>query len=402
MRLFRYAAAFAIILTGCSTLIGVNDLYLDPAASGDGGLPDGTVAGDSGADSPSSDASVCGDLTMSKQNCGRCGHDCLGGDCNAGQCQPTTLLNAQGAPRDLAFDDTYVYVANYGDGTIQRIAKDGSMTGAATPVSAWSSLSGVAVDNGKLFWVAYDAVGTGLIPDGGDNNDSYGGLWSCTLPACTDKKLIDKPNNANKIVAAGGYIYITGEDDVRRVKEDGTGEEILNNVVSQSFGIAVDSANVYFDSIATTIMRCPLDGGPSTDIGPVGDTTGLLALDDQRVFWTFYSSQASGLKGSVYSTTKANPGDRISYGDKNIASTAVASDGANVYWLNDSTYDQFTPNPDGELRTCPVAGCVGDPTLLLGGMLGASQIKIDGNAVYFLEYGGVQGKAGRLLKIAKQ
>src|SRR5271165_4916495 len=41
-----------------------------------------------GCDGAASCAAACGDVQTSSQNCGSCGHDCLGGACTAGKCQP--------------------------------------------------------------------------------------------------------------------------------------------------------------------------------------------------------------------------------------------------------------------------------------------------------------------------
>ena len=176
----RVALVAGLVLTGCSALIGVNDIFLDPNA-GPGG-PDGSLES-STSDAPvaetGGEGGTCNaDVQIDKANCGRCGHDCLGGDCKAGRCQAIALAGSLDAPRSLALDDANVYVATINGGTVLRIAKTGGKID--TLVTGWASMVGVAVSGTTLFWSADDTLG-----DAG--NGDFGGVWKCTLPACTDK-----------------------------------------------------------------------------------------------------------------------------------------------------------------------------------------------------------------------
>lgn len=82
----------------------------------------GTDGPDSGA-AGSLPAPVCGSLD-DPDNCGACGHSCLGGSCVRGQCQPVVLVENEPTDNDslawqaLAADETYVYWQ-----TVTRIAR---------------------------------------------------------------------------------------------------------------------------------------------------------------------------------------------------------------------------------------------------------------------------------------
>src|SRR5215471_1470026 len=99
----------------CNALIGTKDVFFEadggPTTGGpdgsSGGTPDGNVPpGNDGSTPPPNDGSTggdtgqCGDTQTSADNCGRCGHSCLGGTCDKGQCQPVTLATGI-SPRDL-------------------------------------------------------------------------------------------------------------------------------------------------------------------------------------------------------------------------------------------------------------------------------------------------------------
>jgi hypothetical protein len=54
----------------------------------------------------------CGDVQSSSANCGACGHDCQGGACVAGVCQPVLLTGDESFPNTIATDGVEVYWAN--------------------------------------------------------------------------------------------------------------------------------------------------------------------------------------------------------------------------------------------------------------------------------------------------
>jgi hypothetical protein len=84
-------------------------------------MPDGSIPEGSSDGGPS-----CGDLTTSA-NCGRCGHDCGKGACNAGLCAPYVVGTSASAAWYLAVDEQYIYWTGWtyagGDGAIRRMSK---------------------------------------------------------------------------------------------------------------------------------------------------------------------------------------------------------------------------------------------------------------------------------------
>jgi len=54
--------------------------------------------------------STCSDLQTDPNNCGTCGHGCLGGTCALGMCQPVSVAgNLASAPTLFGIDSTYLY-----------------------------------------------------------------------------------------------------------------------------------------------------------------------------------------------------------------------------------------------------------------------------------------------------
>ena len=240
----------ALVLAGCNALLDIKDITLDPNAGGEGG-PEASSES-STTDSPigsegGTETSTCnGDLKSDKQNCGRCGHDCLGGDCTDGKCQYVALAGSLGAPEMLALDATNIYVALKRDDTVVRLAKTGGTV--VTLVAGWKNVIGVALSGTTLFWSS-----DGTLGDAGVSGN-FGGVWKCTLPACTDKKLISTVGDVRHIDVQNGWVYYATFDQVRRVKVDGTGDMTVV-VVNAPFSVRADATHVYFTSAENSLGR---------------------------------------------------------------------------------------------------------------------------------------------------
>jgi hypothetical protein len=92
------------------------------SGSGDGGGMGGTDARDA---APDSGDGACVDTTSDGKNCGACGHDCLGGTCAGGKCQPVLLAQYVGNLVIISVGAQAIY-ATTDSGYIGRVNKDGS------------------------------------------------------------------------------------------------------------------------------------------------------------------------------------------------------------------------------------------------------------------------------------
>jgi hypothetical protein len=92
------AASALLGLAGCGLIAGLSDHELDTRAQ-DGGLAEDRTNGDV-ADLPDApgfaDGSCSNDLRIDPKHCGSCGHDCIGGECKAGACQPALVAETDG------------------------------------------------------------------------------------------------------------------------------------------------------------------------------------------------------------------------------------------------------------------------------------------------------------------
>ncbi|MBN9165771.1 MAG: hypothetical protein BGO98_20355 [Myxococcales bacterium 68-20] len=390
------------ILTGCAGLIGVPDLTFDEQA--EQGSPDGSTSVDGsrtidGSTPIDGSAPACDEskLQTDPKHCGRCGHDCLGGACNAGKCESVVVKGGLENPVDLVADATSVYVTTRANGTVLRIAKADGKTDVLA--SGHKEARGVTLDGQNLFWSNFDYDG-----DGGDGY--WGGVWGCALPACSDTRLVATGDHAAYVRFSGGFLYFAENNNgvVVRVKPDGS---MRANVGSgnKPFSVAVDSTHVYFQTNTNNFQRALLDGGSQEPVGPLenGGSMGLVTLDAERVYWAY--SEYATPKGHVYSALKANPSaPKEEYGSANMGSVGVAVDATMLYWTNQGTFDGNDVNQkDGEVLACPKAGCGGAaPIVLQQGLTSPGAITVTDDAVYFLTFGTKYGGAdGELRRIAK-
>ena len=110
---------------GCNVILGNESAVFVPLERGsaaDGSTPDVLVATDgSSNDGGAEDAGPCIEVATNPKHCGACFHDCLGGQCVAGMCQPVELASDESGPFAIAVDATHVYWNNRATGDLWRV-----------------------------------------------------------------------------------------------------------------------------------------------------------------------------------------------------------------------------------------------------------------------------------------
>lgn len=409
-RSLRFVLATTVALTGCNALLDVKDIYFDPNAL-EAGMPDGSTDGAMTQDGPvmaneaGAEGGPCNAATLASDpaNCGRCGHDCVGGTCSAGVCQPVVLSAGLGAPAGLAVDATSVYVTMFETGAVVAFPKGG---GVGIPLaSGQTKARGVTVNGSTLFW----ADGDFAFNDAG----AKGGIWKCALPGCGTPLLVTPSGYGTSYpVIHGAFLYYsTGEDGtVARIPIAG-GSSATVATTSNAFGIAVDDVYAYYTSSQPSLYRAHIDGsssGSEEQLGAANGTTansatGFVAVDADRVYWAYTDDAKTG---HVLSAAKAAPtGGSITYGTDadNVYPVGVAVDADNIYWSTaGASASVDVPVGDGKVFACPRQGCgAGGPTVLATGNLFSGPIAVDDKAVYWVEYGAATGSSGRVRKVAK-
>jgi hypothetical protein len=157
-----------------------------------------------------------GATTGSADNCGACGHSCLGSTCIGSLCQPVLLGAFSDTPADIAIDANFVYGTVTG-GALERCSVNGCSSGAGTlkQVSQQDPIA-LAANASGVFWTILDSTGGGAV-------------YGCSPATC-----------ANGLIT---YVNLTA---------------------GQPYGITADATNVYYSENVSGgnnfqgVMYCPL------------------------------------------------------------------------------------------------------------------------------------------------
>lgn len=390
----RLLAAAVAALTGCTAVLGVNDVFFDPSTPQGGA--DGSVVGADGAvlrpdGGARGDAACEADLEKDPRHCGRCNHDCVGGACTGGKCEPV-LLASVSRPAGVAVDETYVYATSYAEGSITRVDKRTGQ-GAKVLTTVPTAHGILLTQTPRRLWFTSDV-----------NNSVGGGLFACTPPECTDTTPIGALGNGRHLAAEGNTVFVATSTGVFKVTSAVavTAPVLVNDQVGQPFAVAADAAHVYYTSLAVGMRRTQVDGGGGAEVvGPFNSPTNFafVTLDANRFYWAY--TDATTKKGQVVGADKAAVATRTTYTSTGERSAGVAVDATYLYWVDDGTSTNDVPNGDGTINACPIAGCpASGPLVLVSGLRSGGMIVQDEEALYWAEWG-TSGGDGRVRKVAK-
>jgi hypothetical protein len=292
------------------------------AADGANNVADGAMA-DATADASiqdggAADAACTADVATDPTSCGACGHDCLGGACVAGECQPVVLESGENGVRGVAVVGSTLLFTRESAGLVRwRPLGDGGATTLITTVTNPTDVTGDGVvifvtDRTAGLVVKYTADG-GLLKSV-SGFDSPTGVTMDTLDV---------------------YYTIQNQDHVEAMPIDGGASVTRMSSLNYPADVAVGGGRI-FASSGSGILGAPIDGGaPVVSVSPTsrfqdggGDLihTGLT-FESGTIFFTIGSL---GIVGSVpmdggvarvLATGQMDP--------EGIAATPTA-----VYWAN--------------------------------------------------------------------
>jgi hypothetical protein len=227
-------------------------------------------------------ASSCFDFKTDANQCGACGHGCLGAGCAGGYCQPVVVVSNGATVRQIAVDLQFVYWAEQSTGLVKRRPLDGGTD--QILFTGQSKVRALAVDSTRVFW------GTAGAPVSGVQLAAKAGGAATTVTA-------NATFDPNRLTVVGDHVYFTyfptaGGHELRQVQTDGGGLSgaMVVDLGANANGIAADATRIYVAGTESGQVQGIYKTSTSgADFGLlVSGQTGLSSLGTENgyLYWT--------------------------------------------------------------------------------------------------------------------
>ena len=370
---------------GCNLILGNESAVFTPgsaeAGAGDGAAPD-SMGGDGsppldGAppiDGADPDAGPCVNVATNPKHCGACFHDCLGGQCAGGICQPVELATDESGPFAIAVDATHVYWGNRDTGNLWRVPIAGGAKQILFDGPDDSLGDEIAIHDGMIYFphLAGDA---GVVrcpvtgcPNTGPESVVENGAVATAVRIESGVLLFVESSIDGRIgrcpLPCNGVFEIVASGETLPLRAAQSGDVVAWSVITNNVRIKVGDAAAF---------SVPTNNGFTTGIAVSG---GLVYAEEHNL-------------GPIVVPTDGGPRQRLTASDFSF-SEELTLDEANVY---------FTDTVDnGRVVRCARTGCGDSGVPLATNQSRPRGIAVDEKSVYWVNTG---GSVGRVMRVAK-
>ncbi len=369
--------------TGSGASAGTSTSSSNVAGSGGvgGGTTSNTVTGGGGTTTTNTTTPTepCdgADLQTSPSHCGACDHNCQGGDCVVGQCQPIVLTENLQSVRDMAMDATHLYWLTSDDGHVERIEKNGGLR----ELLASNQQNGrrIATSDANIYWTLPSgknlkftsktpgsqvmqipgnvpdttgitiAAGKMFVTHGISGN---GAVAQWTLPNANKKDLLANLQYPTEIVATPEFAFFIDDvagannDVLIKLPVDAGAETTLSQGFHKVTDLAVDTDFVYVAEDGGRLLRISALGD-QLELSKSTDRVTSLAVDSRHVYWT--TTATDGTQNGAVLRCNKDGTEPITLAENLISPTSLLSDENTLYWVELGPFSGGT-YPQGKIR----------------------------------------------------
>lgn len=324
----------------------------------------------------------CGDTATAADNCGSCGHHCLGGTCVGGRCQPFALVTGLTSPAMLALREGRLYWSSWA-ATGGILAIDAGGGSPEVIVGSVDSPLGVWLDPPYLYYASttLDAVFRKL------------------LDTAEPPEQFDTGNGASLVVTDDATVYWTDYDagNIKsRAKTGGSGKT-LASYRHGPLGLCVGSGSLYWTDegsesqgfVNGRVEQRMLGSGTNVDVALDQLAPQRIVAYGDFVYWTnLGTGTPPAVSGGalVRNGVLGNPETALAITGEQAGPVGLAIDESGIYWVN---------RYGGTVMWLGL-GAAGDPTVLASEQGEPFDIALGPDAIYWTDMA-----AGRIVKLAK-
>ncbi len=329
------------------------------------------------------------------KHCGACGHDCGGGTCQNGRCQPQTIAPNVDAPIGLAVNSSGVFWIRAS--AAEKCSKSGCI-GAPTVLATSSTQKDVLgrrqifANETMVYWLG-DSPSTGT--------DIY--IYACDVGGCgmVPTQIGDYTGVGQLVGNSTSLFWYDSTGGLKRVPLAGGTPEYLSSVYrAESFGFAVDENTLVFSNTdfsaagAGGVWIGKIENKPPTKLMDKGrhvaiaaGTTVVASVDINPTQSTVVSCPVSGCGGAgiqLFTTPEGTIQD-------------IVADGTAVYWAVKASAGAA----DGKIRGCKLPACPGGPETFAEGQANPLALALDGEFVYWANAGTGAANTGSIQRVRR-
>ena len=325
-------------------------------ATGSGGSA--TTSSSSGGTAGAGGGECTDDFTTDPNNCGACGHSCIGGECKVGVCQPVAADLTVGNPVGVAASDGVLIVSSDGDQAVdQRIF---SFALGDTPMSFYSGpnvgtfAAPLALDNDRLLfsqngdllsidkqqpstYADVEVLIAGITPTAIAVHANYvyaaagasdGGLMRVSLAGAAQPEVLAVSADGVAVDDDGLFYSVRDTGEVFAAQPDGSSPQLVKQYPPPIHNVVAYGDSLLVNAGGSTLWRLKKDGSSDEKVleGDISNTSRSFGVRTENTYYW-----CDGQTGDVFYVPATGAARQVVTGD--VGCGGVTFSNNVVYWF---------------------------------------------------------------------